>query len=203
MTSTRKTQKQDRGLLVIAAFKILKALGLMAVGFGALHFLHRDLATAIEHWVDLLRVDPHSHYLHWILEKLANVDEKKLRELSVGTFFYSALFLCEGRGTSTESAFFVQLGWSPREATNPCQSVTRTSKRCGSRAKNARNGLEPGSLFYSSPTGTRDSCRSRMVIARCSRGFPAGVMTRALSQFGNSYLETRASLILGAGSRLR
>ena len=98
MTSTRKTQKQDRGLLVIAAFKILKALGLMAVGFGALHFLHRDLATAIEHWVDLLRVDPHSHYLHWILEKLANVDEKKLRELSVGTFFYSALFLCEGVG---------------------------------------------------------------------------------------------------------
>jgi uncharacterized membrane protein (DUF2068 family) len=98
MTSTRKTQKQDRGLLIIAAFKILKALGLMAVGFGALHFLHGDLATAIAHWVDLLRVDPHSHYLHWILEKLANVDEKKLRELSVGTFFYSALFLCEGVG---------------------------------------------------------------------------------------------------------
>src|ERR1700732_4363621 len=98
MTSTRKTQKQDRGLLVIAAFKILKALGLMAVGFGALHFLHRDLATEITHWVDLLRVDPHSHYLHWILGKLANVDEKKLRELSAGTFFYSALFLCEGVG---------------------------------------------------------------------------------------------------------
>ena len=98
MTSTRKTQKQGRGLLVIAAFKILKGLALIAVGFGALHFMHRDRAAAVAHWVDLLRIDPHSQYLHWILGKLANVDEKKLRELSVGTFSYSALFLCEGVG---------------------------------------------------------------------------------------------------------
>lgn len=98
MTSTRKTQNEDRGLLVIAVFKILKGLGLMAVGFGALHFLHRDLAAAVAHWVDLLRIDPHNHYLHWILGNLANVDAKRLRELSVGTFLYSALFLCEGVG---------------------------------------------------------------------------------------------------------
>jgi uncharacterized membrane protein (DUF2068 family) len=98
MSPTQKTKKQGRGLLLIAAFKILKGLLLMAVGFGALHFLHRDLAVAIARWVDLLRIDPHSHYLHWILGKVANVDEKKMRELSVGTFFYSALFLCEGTG---------------------------------------------------------------------------------------------------------
>jgi uncharacterized membrane protein (DUF2068 family) len=98
MASARKSQKKSRGLLVIAIFKILKGLGLLAVGFGALHFLHRDLAAEVAHWVDLVRVDPHSHYLHWILEKLSKVDEKKLRELSVGTFFYSALFLCEGTG---------------------------------------------------------------------------------------------------------
>jgi uncharacterized membrane protein (DUF2068 family) len=98
MTSTQRTKKHGRGLLLIAAFKVLKGLLLMAVGFGALHFLHRDLALEIAHWVDLLRIDPHSHYLHWILGKVANLDEKKMRELSVGTFFYSALFLCEGVG---------------------------------------------------------------------------------------------------------
>jgi uncharacterized membrane protein (DUF2068 family) len=99
MSSTQRTEKHgSRGLLLIAAFKILKGLLLMAVGFGALHFLHRDLAAEIAHWVDLLRIDPHSHYLHWILGKVANLDEKKMRELSVGTFFYSALFLCEGTG---------------------------------------------------------------------------------------------------------
>jgi uncharacterized membrane protein (DUF2068 family) len=98
MTSTQKTVKQGRGLLLIAAFKFLKGILLMAVGFGALHFLHRDLAVEIARWVDLLRIDPHSHYLHWILGKVANLDEKKMRELSVGTFFYAALFLCEGTG---------------------------------------------------------------------------------------------------------
>jgi uncharacterized membrane protein (DUF2068 family) len=98
MTSTRKTQKQGRGLLVIAAFKILKGVALMALGFGALHYLHRDRAAAVAHWVNLLRIDPHNHYLVWIVGKLTNVDEKKLHELSVGTFFYSALFLCEGVG---------------------------------------------------------------------------------------------------------
>ena len=99
MSSTQRTEKHgSRGLLLIAAFKILKGLLLMAVGFGALHFLHRDLAAEIAHWVDLLRIDPHSHDRTWILGKVANVDEKKMRELSVGTFFYSALFLCEGTG---------------------------------------------------------------------------------------------------------
>src|SRR5215469_13282478 len=98
MAPTGKSHRQDRGLLLIAAFKIAKGLLLMTVGLGALHFLHKDLAAQIAHWVDLLRIDPHSHYLHWILEKLSKVDEKKLRELSVGTFFYAALFLCEGTG---------------------------------------------------------------------------------------------------------
>jgi uncharacterized membrane protein (DUF2068 family) len=98
MSSIRKTHKPGRGLMVIAAFKFLKGLAFLAVGFGALHFVHRDLATEIARWVDLLRIDPHSHYLHWILEKVAKVDEKRMRELSVGTFFYSALFLTEGTG---------------------------------------------------------------------------------------------------------
>jgi uncharacterized membrane protein (DUF2068 family) len=98
MASKRSPEKQDRGLLAIAAFKIIKGLGLMAVGFGALHFLHRDVATVVANWVDLLRIDPQSHYLQRLLEKVANVDDKKLRELSAGTFLYSALFLCEGVG---------------------------------------------------------------------------------------------------------
>jgi len=98
MTSTRNSEKQDRGLLAIAVFKIVKGLGLLALAFGALHFLHRDVAAVVGNWIDLLGIDPQSHYLQRILEKVAKVDDKKLRELSAGTFFYSALFLCEGIG---------------------------------------------------------------------------------------------------------
>ena len=98
MVSTQKPRKHTPGLMLIAVFKFLKASALLLVGFGALHFLHRDLAMTIAHWVDLLRIDPHNHYLLWLLEKVTKVDETRLREFSAGTFFYSALFFTEGTG---------------------------------------------------------------------------------------------------------
>jgi uncharacterized membrane protein (DUF2068 family) len=52
----------------------------------------------VERWADLFRVDPNNRYIHRLLERLAGLDGRKLRELSVGTFFYSALLLTEGTG---------------------------------------------------------------------------------------------------------
>lgn len=88
----------SRGLMVIAAFKLLKGLGLLAVGIGAHTLMHRDLAVVVEHWVDVFRIDPNNHYLHTALERFTNLDARRLRELSIGTFFYAALLLTEGVG---------------------------------------------------------------------------------------------------------
>src|SRR5258708_32141231 len=90
--------KGSRGLLLIAAFKLIKAVGLLALGIGALRLLHRDVAAEIAQWLDALRVDPHNHYIQALIEKLGMVDDRKLKALSVGTFFYSALFFTEGIG---------------------------------------------------------------------------------------------------------
>ena len=90
--------KGSRGLLLIATFKLIKGLGLLALGIGALKLLHKDVAAEIAQWLDVLRVDPHNHYIQMLLEKLGMVDDRKLKALSVGTFFYSALFLTEGVG---------------------------------------------------------------------------------------------------------
>jgi uncharacterized membrane protein (DUF2068 family) len=90
--------KGSRGLLLIAAFKLIKGLGLLALGIGALRLLHKDVAAEIAQWLDVLRVDPHNHYIQMLLEKLGMVDDRKLKALSVGTFLYSALFLTEGVG---------------------------------------------------------------------------------------------------------
>ena len=94
---TEKT-KGSRGLLLIAAFKLIKGLALLALGIGALRLLHKDVAAEIAQWIDVLRVDPHNHYIQSLLEKLGMVDDRKLKALSIGTFFYSALFLTEGFG---------------------------------------------------------------------------------------------------------
>jgi uncharacterized membrane protein (DUF2068 family) len=83
---------------LIAAFKLFKGLVLFAVGIGAAKLLHKDLGFEVERWADIFRVDPNNHFIHRLLEKFLSLDARKLKELSVGTFFYSALLLTEGTG---------------------------------------------------------------------------------------------------------
>ena len=85
-------------MLLIAAFKLLKGVFLLAIAFGARHMLSQDLSGDAEHVLDLLRIDPHNHYIHLLLEKIAKIDAHKLRQLRAGTFFYATLFLIEGTG---------------------------------------------------------------------------------------------------------
>ena len=87
-----------RGLRLIAAFKLLKALALIAVGVGALRLLHKDVAAVAEHWINVFRVDPHNHFIDLLLTKLSILDDRRLKELSVGTFVYAGIFLVEGAG---------------------------------------------------------------------------------------------------------
>ncbi|PYT57067.1 MAG: DUF2127 domain-containing protein [Acidobacteria bacterium] len=87
-----------RGLRLIAAFKLLKALALIAVGVGALRLLHKDVAAVAEHWINVFRVDPHNHFIDLLLTKLSILDDRRLKELSVGTFVYAWIFLVEGVG---------------------------------------------------------------------------------------------------------
>ena len=96
--STKAERSRGRGLLLIAVFKLLKAAGLFAVGVGALRLLHKDVAAVAEHWINLFRVDPHNRYIDLLLEKLSILNDRRLKELSVGTFVYAAIFLAEGIG---------------------------------------------------------------------------------------------------------
>jgi uncharacterized membrane protein (DUF2068 family) len=86
------------GLLLIALFKLFKAGLLIIVGVGALRLVHRDIADVVEHWTQILRVDPESRFIHRIIAKLFAVTPKQLKELGVGTFFYASLLLTEGIG---------------------------------------------------------------------------------------------------------
>jgi uncharacterized membrane protein (DUF2068 family) len=93
-----KSQKNSATLLLIGLFKLLKGISLLAVGVGALRFLHRDLAHSIEHWVNILGVDPDNRHVHALLSRAFRVTPHQLKALSAGTFIYAALFLTEGTG---------------------------------------------------------------------------------------------------------
>jgi len=88
----------DRGLWLIAIFKLVKGVLLLATGIGALTLLHKDVAEVVAQGVALLRVDPDNRLVHRLLAKLLLVDDRKLEELSAGTFFYAGLILTEGVG---------------------------------------------------------------------------------------------------------
>src|SRR5215813_1010266 len=92
------THKRPRGLMLIAVFKLLKGLALLAIGIAVHMLANKDLISEAQRWADFFRVDPHNHFLNLFLEKLTNIDPHKLRALSVGTFFYSALFHTESVG---------------------------------------------------------------------------------------------------------
>ncbi len=88
----------SRGLLVIAAFKLLKGFALLALGIGALHLIDKDLYVEVERWVNFFRLDENNHYIHEALARFTNLDARRLRQFSIGTFFYAAMLLTEGVG---------------------------------------------------------------------------------------------------------
>ena len=87
-----------RLLDLIAAFKFFKGFLLLTVAIGALRLLQRGTAVEVYRWADSFRVDPSNRYIQRLLLRLSMFDDKRLRELSAGTFFYSALFFTEGTG---------------------------------------------------------------------------------------------------------
>jgi uncharacterized membrane protein (DUF2068 family) len=99
-TSDKKVHGQ--GLRIIAAFKLLKACSLVALGVGALKLLHKDVAGLVEHWINVFQVDPRNHFINLVLMKLSNFDDRRLKELSVGTFIYAGIFLVEGLGLALQ-----------------------------------------------------------------------------------------------------
>jgi uncharacterized membrane protein (DUF2068 family) len=99
-----KSTSQRRGsgwLLAIGVFKLAKGISLAILAFGLLRLLHKDVAAVVEHWVEVLRVDPDNRFIHRGLERIFNVTPKQLREFSAGSIIYSALFLTEGVGLLT------------------------------------------------------------------------------------------------------
>lgn len=96
--SRQSSKSSAVGLILIGAFKLFKALLLIIVGIGAIKFLHKDVASTVTHWTQMLRVDPDNRFVHKFLVKIFRLTPKQLKELSVGTFLYAGIFAIEGVG---------------------------------------------------------------------------------------------------------
>jgi uncharacterized membrane protein (DUF2068 family) len=85
-------------LRTIATFKFIKAALLAAVGIGALRLVHRDIFGYATDLVARYHLNPGNHFVAEVLARATNVTPRRLHELGVIAFVYSALFLAEGIG---------------------------------------------------------------------------------------------------------
>jgi uncharacterized membrane protein (DUF2068 family) len=90
--------ERHRGLLLIGALKLLKALALFMVGVGLLSLLHRDAAAVARHLVQAFGLDVHAHFIERLLAKVAGINQHSLRRLGIGTLLYATVFAIEGTG---------------------------------------------------------------------------------------------------------
>jgi uncharacterized membrane protein (DUF2068 family) len=88
----------NRLIRLIAAFKLLKAWLLIALGVGTFKLLHQDVAGVVEHWIEALKLDPGNRLVDAALSKASNLTPEQIKKLGLGSFIYAALFLTEGIG---------------------------------------------------------------------------------------------------------
>src|SRR4051812_38900749 len=105
MKAKKKKQKgsaRDRGILAIAIFKLFKAALLIAAAIGAFSLLHKNVADSLMSLLNTLHVDHDNNYLHTVVMKLGLLDDRKLKEIGAGSFFYAAVLGTEGVGLLLE-----------------------------------------------------------------------------------------------------
>jgi uncharacterized membrane protein (DUF2068 family) len=97
---------RDRVIWWIAALKTFKGVLLLAAAIGLLKLVHRDVADVVWQCIQTLHVDPENRYVQTVLVKASLANERQVKELSLGSFFYAGLLLIEGTG------LFLQQRWA-------------------------------------------------------------------------------------------
>src|SRR5215470_3725513 len=83
---------------MIGVLKLFKGILLLASGIGLLSLLHKDVGDVVTQWINVLHVDPDNRHIQGLLIKASILDQRRLKELGVGSFFYAGLLLTEGTG---------------------------------------------------------------------------------------------------------
>jgi uncharacterized membrane protein (DUF2068 family) len=92
-------QRNTLFLKLIAVFKLVKAISLIALGIGAIRLGHSgDPTDKLSQMVLRLGFNPGGRYLDHFLAMVSHVSPERYKELGIGSFVYAALFLTEGTG---------------------------------------------------------------------------------------------------------
>jgi uncharacterized membrane protein (DUF2068 family) len=90
--------RQSDWLLVIGFFKFAKGIFFVLVGFGVLKLVHRDLADLLLRLALALRIDPESHLVNLLVDRVQSLTPHRLRWIGTAVFLDAGLDFIEGTG---------------------------------------------------------------------------------------------------------
>lgn len=101
-----KGRRHRAGLVVIAAYKLVGALLLFAVGVGALKLVHKDIDDVMWHaLIEVLRMNPESRLVNFIFDKAELLNDPLLKRIELGAFCYASLGILEAVGLYLEKVW--------------------------------------------------------------------------------------------------
>jgi uncharacterized membrane protein (DUF2068 family) len=89
---------RDRFLGLIAVFKLVKSVLLVAVGVGALQLVKPDVIGSPDRWLAMLSSGVDRRLTQAVLVRATSISPGRLEALGVGAFLYAGLFAVEGIG---------------------------------------------------------------------------------------------------------
>ena len=104
-TRSEVRHRHDRWLIIIGSFKILEGLLFVLLGLGVVRLLHRDIGDVLLRAAMALRLDPESHFVNILLDKVQLLTPHKMRLISEGIFLKAGLDFVEGIGLAMEKTW--------------------------------------------------------------------------------------------------
>jgi uncharacterized membrane protein (DUF2068 family) len=101
----KNKKRRNRWLELIAAYKLLQAALLVSVGVGALRLVGKDLGDVLTNLALALHRDPEGRLVTFLIEKVAGLNDHRLRQIGIFMFCYAALGLLEGVGLILEKVW--------------------------------------------------------------------------------------------------
>ena len=92
------TARREWVLVVIALFRLAKALTLVLIGAGVLRLIHPGVANALRVWFEALPFVTGHAAADRVMADFTRLPPASMRELSAVAFAYAALFATEGIG---------------------------------------------------------------------------------------------------------
>lgn len=100
----QERQRHNKVLVLIAGYKFFLALLFIAIGFGALHLLHKDIDDMLSQLPAVQRF-PESRFVNFLLDKASLVNDPMLRRIGAAAFAYGGVCLLLAVGLYLEKAW--------------------------------------------------------------------------------------------------